>query len=421
VSDSCSDGFLSKPQPCVKRWGFLIIVCQNKCMRMKAVKTSNILFVFFILFLAGLTACERPGNVGLDVLEEDLEPPEQITLPATLTTTSYRDVTGQQTPTLAGRVIDPLAGTIEATGYFDVALPFGVSGFPQDTVTRAELYLVPAYVYGDTTTALALNVHEITDDWAPEGASADTTLATGPAITTFSFQPTDSSLTVSFPETWVQERDTTLRSAQFNDLFHGFALSYASGNAVVGFDMQRSELRLFFTTDSVAYPVVTTLGGYRSLTHIERLAPPSALPPDRVLLQDGAGPIGRLEIPFDSLRQQLALNRGDIMLYADTLMLDQYNQAGFVRPAVTLLSLYGVREDSSRIFVESARFDSTGTFTFSSLRTSQILQSILLGNLDIAYFQILVPNNINSINPVILYSDGDKAPFVRLIGTPTTR
>ncbi len=396
----------------------MIIGCWNKRVHMNAVRKFPILLLFLF---ASLTACEHPGNVGLGVLEEDLEPPEQFTLSAMLSTMPYKDITGQQSPILTGRVTDPLTGTVEATGYFDVALPFGVSGFPQDTVTRVELYLVPSYVYGDTTFSLSLNIHEITDDWNPAGASADTLLPIDEPITLFTFEPTDSSLTVPFPESWVQKRDTLLRSAQFNELFHGFALSYVSGNAVVGFDMQRSELRLFFTDDSVAYPVVTTLEGYQSLTHIERQAPPSALPTGRILVQDGTGPVGRLEIPFDSLKRPVALNRGDIILYADTLTLAQYNQTGFVRPSVRLLSLYGVQPDSSRIFVESARVDSNGVFAFASLRTSQIIQRILLGELEIAYFQVLVPNNLNSINPVILYTEGEQAPVIRLTGTPITR
>ena len=315
---------------------------------------------FSALLLFTCTACEDPSNVGVGLVGEGGEPVLETIDVTEFDTTAERDVTGNTQRLLAGTVADPLLGTITATGFLDVLTTAGddVTGFRDSALVSATLQLVPDYVYGDTTREVTLTLFDVPEEVNATSAFADTTLAAGAAITTFSFLPTDTLVTIPLPGTWIAANDTTLRSTSLTSVFHGFQLAAAPGSnsAVVGFDRSESLLEAVAGTDTVFFGQTTTSSvGFKSLTSISREGEP-ALAVEREVLQDGIGPGVRLD--FDVSTTDLlgeALNRAEIVVYTDASTLEQNAPAGFARPPLDLVELVGVNEEGNVIPSPTAR------------------------------------------------------------------
>ena len=188
------------------------------------------------LLLASLSvaACEDPSNVGVGLVGEGGGEPvvERVEL-AEFEDVEGTDVTGGTQLVLAGRVNDPLLGTLSATGHLDFDAVGGadVAGFRDTTLASATLQLVPNYAYGDTTTEVTLQLSSVPDEFNAAGATADTTLPAGEPIATFRFAPTDTLVSVPLPEAWIAANDTTLRSTRATSIFHGFQIAPAPGSA----------------------------------------------------------------------------------------------------------------------------------------------------------------------------------------------
>ncbi|MGI9174717.1 MAG: hypothetical protein ACR2GR_05315 [Rhodothermales bacterium] len=382
------------------------------------------------LFLLTCAACEDPSNVGVGLVGEGGEPVLERVDATRLDTTAKRDVTGNTQRLLAGTVADPLLGTITAEGFLDLLNVSGedLPGFRDTLLTSATLRLVPDYVYGDTTREVTLTLFGMPEEFNATSAFADTTLLAGEAITTFSFLPTDSLVTVSLPETWLAENDTTLRSTSVADVLHGFKLAAApgSGNAVVGFDRSETVLEAIAGADTVFFGQSSgTASGFKSLTTLSREGEPTLLP-DRTVLQDGVGPGVRLDLDLtDSDFLGEALNRAEIVVYADLLALQQNAPAGFARPTIEPVELIGVDadgnvpslSDGSPILSIFAEPDEEGRLRFSSNVLRVLIQEVLLErDNDIDHFELRAPPALTSISPLFLYpvGSGETTPQVQL-------
>lgn len=374
-----------------------------------------------------LTACEDPSNVGLGLVGEGGGEPvvQRVDVSPFEAVAAARDVTGNRQRLLAGRVADPLLGTISATGYFDFTALDGddVGGFRDTTLVSATLQLTPDYVYGDTTSPVTFTLRSVPEELDAADAPADTTLPEGDVITSFSFVPTDSLVSVPLPASWIAENDTTLRSEQVTSVFHGFELAPASGTdgAVVGFNQAGSRLQAVAGADTVSFGAAGNNTGVKSITNLARAGEP-ALPADRVLLQDGLGPRVRLSLDLseaDLLGE--ALNRVALHLYPDTLALD--GSSGFYRPRPPALALYGVLEDGTEAEVATAVLDEAGRYAFSSNDLRAILQGALLGEETFDHYEIVVPSVVNTISPVLFYGpgSGETAPQMQLVVTEIDR
>ena len=382
------------------------------------------------LFLFTCAACEDPSNVGVGLIGEGGEPVLERVDAARLDTTAKRDVTGNTQRLLAGTVADPLLGTITAEGFLDMLNVSGdnITSFRDTMVTSATLRLVPDYAYGDTTRQVALTLFSMPEEFDATSALADTTLMAGVAITTFSFLPTDSLVTVPLPETWIAENDTTLRSTSVASGFHGFKLAAVpgSGNAVVGFDRSETVLEAIAGADTVFFGQSSgTTSGFKSLTTLSREGEP-VLPSDRAVLQDGVGPGVRLDLDLtDTAFLGEALNRAEVVVYADLFMLQQSAPAGFVRPPIEPVELVGVDEDGnvpslsdgSPLLSIFAELDEEGRLRFSSNVLRVLMQEVLLErDSDIDHFELRAPPALTSISPLFLYpvGSGETAPQVQL-------
>lgn len=288
---------------------------------------------------------------------------------------------GSQSRILAGRVIDPLTGTVEADGYFDLSSGAS-SDFRDAEVTSASLRLRPTYVYGDTTETITFAIRPVLDEFSTGTAlPSDTTLSTGAVINEFSFLPTDTLIVVPMPLAWIQANDAVLRSEEFSDDFHGFLLEQLSGNAVIGFAGD-SQLRAFAEADSAVYPVT------KAYAAVRRTADPN-LSPDRLLYQAGVGPIAQFELGADTINAA-AINQARLVFQTDTLALSQ-KPAGFQRPVITTLDLYATLDDGRVVILDRAEIDDEGRFVFDAANIALELQRVLLGTREIEHFEIRVP------------------------------
>ena len=314
--------------------------------------------------LLSVTACSDPASVGADIAPTDSlsdGDPQTVDIVASssgsVTTPPATGLVGRGRSWrfLTGTVTDELAGTIETDGYIDFLgtepRPDTIASAPVDSL-QATLQFDRAYRHGDTTTALQVELYDLTEQVDMARAPADTSFpAEASPVATYSVDPTDASVSLSLPPSWIAEHQSALQSnAPFEDNgFYGLKLSAASGAAVVGFDHGTASLQLSTSADTVAFTIE------QSFTHIERTAPPSVtLPDDRARLVDGVGTTqafnwndnARLDSLID---QNTPLNGAEITVPVDTAF--RAPPANFVRPAPSGFRLLaGRRSDGPACF-----------------------------------------------------------------------
>ncbi len=312
--------------------------------------------------LIAVAACSDPGSVGADLGENnpsDGEPKDTtvvVSATDTLTTPSRTGIVSDDEPwrVLTGTVDDPIAGTIETTGYVDVdsSISDGSRGFAEnvaDDDLGAELRLSRSYVHGDTAQSVDVTLFALLDQADMDRAAADTQFpAESGAITTHSVSPTtESTVTISLAD-WIDDRKSNLSGDSFSD-FHGFQLATTSGNAaVVGFEHGSAELRVTTPSDTIAFPVT------QSFTNIERTAPPSVQtePEDRRLLVDGIGTALTFDWADDSPLAALAntsdrLNRATLSIPVDASFGTVAAGSDFVRPEPSGYRILAITDGSS--------------------------------------------------------------------------
>ena len=368
-------------------------------------RTRHLLPVLGGVLMLVLAACgDASSNVGLGLVEEGSQPVVREVTPTLFEATSLNDVTGAVPRVLAGKVNDPLVGTIATTGYIDFRGGFDTTQTaPLNSVT---LRLARDYIYGDTLAMVTLNLLDIPEDWESLGRRADTTLSVGGLVTTFSFSPAESLVTVPLPEGWVNDNLATLRSADFDTLFHGFALEAVTSEAVVGFDFDRSDLRLITDDDTTEYDLSRTISG------IVRETEPT-LPDGMVLLQDGTGPSVRLNFDLGDFTET-PLNGVVLRFFADTTAV-QNAPPNFHRPLVQTLQLVQVLDSDPSVpavFIAEVELSEDGDYRFSGGTLGNFFQETFFGLETFEYLELRTPILDNTINFMLLHdaASGEKAP-----------
>lgn len=364
--------------------------------------------------LFGTTACDDPGSVGVDLVDEQTGRPVVVELPTTtFEAADADDVTGNSERVLAGSVEDPMLGTIASTGYVDFAGLSGLTGaFATGVISEVTLDLIPDYVYGDTTEMVTMLLSDMSEDWDPQGGRADTTITSGASVLEFSFLPTDTLVTISLPETWIDANATALQSSTFSVDFHGFELSSVSGNAVVGFIRLGSALRVTVGTETASYPASQTLS-----TQTRDGVPD--VPDNRLLLQDGLGPGVLFRFDFNELENS-AVSRVLFRFLADTLASQANTPPNFVRPLLSELELFTLNADDQFVFLERTTLDEEGRFIFDSGILRQNLQQIFLGENGLDSFQLGVRTTASTLDAILLHdvTVADTAPEAQLTVIP---
>lgn len=376
-----------------------------------------------------LTACDDPTNVGEELVGAQGGHPETTQIPiGDLQPGDLVRPLNAPSRIVAGRVDDPALGAFVVEGYFDLT-PVSSANFRAQPIERAELRLRPSYVYGDTTSEVTLALRDVTEEWDPAGLPTDTSFSVGPVIREFSFVPTDTLVVVSLPESWVEEHVDVFRSTDLGALLHGFRLDPVAGNAVVGFGPDGTTLFAATADEALSLPVGA------SYQRVERPAT-AELPPDRFLLQAGAGPIASFSlIEGDENLPSSSVNRATLAFWTDTLTVNENMPAHFVRPTLRTLDLYAVTLEGNSTLLARNTLNEEGQFVFDSQILARAFQEMLVGSQRFERFEIRIPiPNPNaapgtqgemqfyytSLNPVVLFDTGagDRAPIGYLTITP---
>jgi len=361
--------------------------------------------------LLPLTACDDPASdVGIGLVEAGAEPVVRTLAASTFEEMIFADITGGTERMLSGRVNDPLIGTIDAIGYLDFASMFDVAD--TSPITSVTLNLTRNYVYGDTTMPVTLDVYDLADEWNALGAPADTSLTLGEQVTSITFMPLDTLVSIPLPSEWIEANETTLRSSTFSESFHGLALQSMTAEAVAGFAVSQSSFRVITEQDTFSFSISKSLSG------LQRTGEPS-LPEGRILLQDGAGPIVKLNFDFDGL-EEAPLNGAIVRLFADTLSVLE-TPPNFVRPRVETLQLVRIDSDEQAFLIAEATLSDGGDYRFSDLALRNILQQVFFGETLFEHLELRVPFSASTLNVMLLYdaASGDTAPEALLTISPT--
>lgn len=370
------------------------------------------------LLVLFVVACEDPTGVGSSLVDEQTGQPRVVTeTPTELAPRSYTDLSGDSRRLLVGQVEDPIFGHSQATAYFDVGIGDDINDdFTDNAITSAVLELRTDYVYGDTLTPVTIRVRDMSESWPSTGVTTDTTLTPGGDVTTFSFTPTDTLVTVPLPASWISTNQSQLRvdNADFVSNFHGFQIEVVDGDAIVGFVTNQSSLKATAGSTTVTYI------GVRSVTTMQRLTEPAGLSGYQ-LIQDGVGPGLRLNFDLSDIALS-ALNRTIIRVQADSAALQQNLPANFVRPELSSLDLLIVDENGLEIRVQTKSPDEDGVFTFDANGLRNVIQELLLGEVEIQEFGLaLTQPDGHSASALLVHDIGTAfEPEALLTLTPVT-
>lgn len=350
---------------------------------MKTFLSTLYLPAALVVALLVLSACEDPSNVGLGLVGEQGGRP--ITTEAQIVdfdADSLERPPNVPTRVLAGRVEDPLIGTMTADGYLDFT-PVSSSEFRDGTVQSSELRLSPTFVYGDTTADVTLALRPVSVEWDDDDLPVDTAFSVGAVIVEFTFDPTDTLVVVPLPGSWVSDNESLLRGEDFGEDFHGFRLDQTSGGAVVGFGPTGTSLFSRTEEDSAAFPIGKAYSALRKEG--------GALPGGRRLVQAGVGPEARFELRLDEEASTSAINRAALTFHADTAAVLQDVPPGFVRPMIRSLDLYGLTTEGGLVLLARSNLDEEGRFIFRSDLLAREIQTALLGTRTYEQFELRIP------------------------------
>ena len=359
--------------------------------------------VVMLLAVAGCT--DTVSDVGVDLLGSEFGPTARPLALTEIAPSGLADYTGGLSRVLAGRVHDPLAGTIYAAAYIGFSGAFTAGD--TSTTRSAELVLSRSYLYGDASATMTLDIFNLADLWDPTGYQADTMLAAGDLVTSVTFAAADTQVTATLPASWLDRYDSILRGSNVDSLFRGFSLTASHGNAVAGFRLTGSGLRLSTTGGTVSFDLSKTFTGIR------RSGAPM-IPDGTILFQDGAGPVIKLNFDLKDY-EDVPINGAVITATADTLE-GAMAPPGFLRPQIQQLQLVAVPIDTTQpaTFLAAAARNSDGTYRFQSVDLTTYLQRVLVGSESFAYMEIRAPVPDNSLDIALLHTQ-DLAPQAHII------
>ena len=366
---------------------------------------------FFIVAILVLTSCSDPvSDVGLDLLEDETSARVETVVPTTFSVSSRVDNTARVSRVLVGSVDDPVTGNLSASGFLDFEGTF--VGAPSEEISSARLILTRDYSYGDTLSFVEFSLHQILDPWDATQLESASSLKTGEAIATTSVLGIRT--IIDLPQSWIREHENDLRSADFDSLFHGFALMETDGRQVVGFNSSNSSIsfEVISASGTTSYTVNSTY------TQIDRMSPAQA-PSGFLLFQDGSGP--GVEIMFDLDRFGSEPINGAMFSFPAFTLTDFPTPDHFVRPVPDSLQLFAVPLDETiQPFILGTARINEGEYRFSSRIITVFVQSLLFESQEIQHLELRAPLDNHSLDAILLYGkdSGDLAPTLTMILPP---
>lgn len=344
------------------------------------------------IFLLILGGCDDPSDVGLGLVDDSAREPVQEMIEASAFELSdSTDITGGigasgAIRTLSGLVDEPLTGSVEAVGYFDLSVfDGGGSDFRTGDLESVELILAFDYIYGDTTSTLEFELNGIAADWSADGRRSASEPDVDESVTTFTVDASADEIRLDLPTEWVSRHSLEIQSTDFESLFQGFQVRAVSGNAVLGISSVDSEMiAATAQNDTTRYRItrrhsaVTRSGGQ--------------IPAGTLLLQDGAHSIATLQFPVgeDEL-DAAAIHRFLIRLTrsGDIPAAPQH----FVRPGISQIGLRAVAVDqTTELPIQTINVDpDSEQLLFDSNVITSVVQRALQQDSNLDRFEVFVP------------------------------
>lgn len=376
--------------------------------------TNHFLFrhrlVVLLLSFIVLSGCDDPSQIGLDLVDSQAGETEVETIPASFIGPSdFGDLSGGTTTAgsfraLFGKVVDPVAGSFSMTGYVDFVNSTNVnSAFRAAPVAFADLEFNIDYAHGDTLTAVSVDLFEIGSDWVPNNARSDTFLVAQTLVTRAIVNPKKGKFRIPLPSSWVTSHDSALRSANFVDEFHGFALRATAGNAIIGVHFSGSSMRASSVPgDTVSFSMskVLSVSSFVNGSENQTLA----------TLRDGAAETLALRFPIENTDfGQAAFHRVIVRLNVENV--NSLYPANFAHKAPTRVGLRAVAIDNStRLDLVVADISPEGTVTFDSSILANVVQSSNLGNSGLDRFELYFPVESSTVG-IVAFKKGLPATF----------
>ncbi len=349
------------------------------------------LFAVAALAALVLSACQEPAGVGLGLIDEeqsdprvrtislsDLDTVQTATVTFGLATTNNQSIP-VQSRVLAGSVVDPEFGDVTTVAYIDFSrVPELTDGVAGSDILEAWVELDPNYVYGDTTTALPLELRPILGSWDVESEiPPDSLFTVGEVLSTTEIASSDSLRRFDIPQSFVRANADLFVSDGFGDNFDGFALQVPAGfmpspGAVIGFgtlESQGAGLRLATASDTLVFPLFDV---FTSIDARPPLTPPSMYVPVRA----GSRAALQFKADFSGLGITPLANARLLLPTEQSL----YEVGPFVRPVTSSALLFGIRTNDAgedvRISLGTVVLNSEGVGVLSDPRafTSSIQQ-----------------------------------------------
>ncbi|WP_210462681.1 DUF4270 family protein [Rufibacter roseolus] len=359
-------------------------------MNLRISKAAAVLFIFSFFF----TACEDPTAIGLELQE-----------PGTQIGTSYTDTATVRASTVllkdsiiglgaarvqVGRITDPVFGTVTAKTYAEFApLTFPANADSIDVSKGADSLVINLdynYAFGDTTKAIAMNVHRLTQAFRDdetyfinepmaynETPVGSVTFSPRPSTTYRSTTDTTKTLplllkikiTGAFANEVLQALAQTSSTQTFANVINGLALVPANGSdeqgSIVGFlpTSANTTLTLHYKSKKNIAKTTSLLFTDRYYNHIEanRAATPlasltatgntlsSANAGNRTYLQAGAGLVTKIELPYlaefrktqSGGEQNLAINKAELIIPLVTSTVITAKDSALLPPVITVV------------------------------------------------------------------------------------
>lgn len=373
--------------------------------------------IYLGLLTVFLSACgDDPSNVGIGLVDSQAGSATVVTLSAASFDGSGPgdvtggDATGGSTRFLFGSVTDPLLGPLSPSGFADFVPSVDVDDdFRAGTVSYVDLELAISYVYGDTTTSLTIDVHDMDANWDALTRRADTSLVAGAFVTSVVVDPAATTVRIPLPPEWIAAHAAALASTSFQDTFHGFRLSSSQGNAVLGSGLTGSALRASVAPgDTVDFPMS------KMLTTI----PPTTVanpPGNTVAIMDTgfSTPSIRFDLPVNVAVHQAIVR-------AETSDIEWPAVPGFERPAFTTIGLRAVStSDNVRLPLMTTQVGADGEIVFEDPVIGDVLQQAALGLSAFDAFELYIPTSVSTLGYHLIKSGAPLDGGPRLIITYT--
>ncbi len=402
-------------------------------------KTISGLFLILITALFTLQSCQDSGFVGASFLDQGADIKVDTIAVDSFEFENLKGFTGNLANFTAGAYNDQLFGEIRAEAFVAPGLVTDVEFF--DDSFDFYLRFIVSGVSGDTLGTAEFEVEYIDERWRSSQMDVNSQLASTPPSVpvTFSVAHTDSLVEVQLPQEWVQkyvdidisaDRETRLLNEEF-----GFKIKPVSGDMLVTFRGGSNQSRIVIKDPGFELLENGDDNGngngngngeeeeddvyvnipFRAWAYNVQNNAPSDINDNLIPVFNTFNKALKLDINFEDYKD-LIITRAELVLYRDTLLLQNTLPDGHIRPDVTRLAFYQLDEfDTEFLLINVPNFTpeirSTADFSYR-ISLTETIRRLSLGGTFRGSFYVLSQSNNGFIFPEALNhpSHPERAP-----------